>query len=95
MARPGRGFTYPWGSGVIVEEAQAATPHHVPTIQLLRYTEGEAAGRLALRFCHYSHSGRFQRSPLLMSEEAVEAMRAALRETPQLRALLVRLVGEK
>jgi hypothetical protein len=68
-------------------------PYHRPTLQLLRYTEGQAAGRWSIRFCHYSLEGRFRRSPLMMSADEIEAMREALDETPDLRALLQRLVS--
>ena len=89
-----KAFSYHWGSGYVAEEAQVQGPYHSPTFQLLRYTDGEAAGRLSIRFCYYSHSGRFQRSPLMMSEEEIQMMREALKETPELRGLLVRLVGD-
>ncbi len=88
-----RAFSYRWGSGYVAEQAQVEGQHHVPTLQLLRYTDGEAAGQVSLRFCHYGHSGRFQRSPLLMSPEEIDMMGEALRQTPELRALLRRLVG--
>ena len=86
-------FSYHWGSGVVAEEAQVEGPHHLPTIQLLKYTEGDAVGRVSVRFCHYSHHGGFRRSPLMMSPEEIEAMREALKETPELQALLRRMIG--
>ncbi len=86
-------FTYHWGSGVVAEEAQVQGPYHRPTLQLLKYTEGDAAGGVSIRFCHYSHRGGFSRSPLIMGPEEIEAMRWALRETPELLALLRRMVG--
>ena len=88
-----RSFSYHWGSGYVAEQAQVESPHHRPTLQLLRYTEGEAAGQVGVRFCHYSHRGMFQRSPLLMSPEDIDAMHAALDGTPELKALLRRLVA--
>ena len=87
-----RSFSYHWGSGYVAEQAQVESPHHRPTLQLLKYTEGEAAGQMGVRFCHYSHRGMFQRSPLLMSPEDIDAMHAALDGTPELKALLRRLV---
>jgi len=39
-------FSLHWGSGVVEEEAQTETPHHRPTIQLLKFTEGKAKGPL-------------------------------------------------
>ena len=86
-------FSYHWGSGIVAEQAQVESRYHVPTIQLLKYTEGEASGEVAVRFCHYSHDGGFRRSPLLMSPDDIDAMRGALEGTPELLALLRRLVG--
>jgi hypothetical protein len=84
-------FALPWGSGVIAEEAQIATPHHRPTIQLLEFTAGEAAGTREIRFCHYDHRGRFQRSPLIIDARDLGALRKALRTTPRLKRLLSQL----
>ena len=49
---------------------------------------------MSMRFCHYSHSGRFQRSPLIMSMDEVDEMWADLKETPELLAVLRHLVSE-
>ena len=79
-------FSLHWGSGVIEEEAQFATPYHRPTIQLLKFTEGEAKGSYALRFCHYDHHGRFQRAPLIIDAADITKLKAALAadtEAPQ------------
>jgi hypothetical protein len=51
----------------MAEEARVEGEHHIPTLQLLKYTEGEAAGNMSGRFCHHSHLGSFSRSPLMMS----------------------------
>lgn len=85
-------FRYPWGSGVVEAEAQASGKYHMPTIQLLRYAEGEPEGGWSLRFCNYSLTGRFSRSPLLLSDNELDELRVAIRKAPQLRALLKRLV---
>ena len=87
-----RPFGYQWGSGQIVEEAAYSGQHHEPAIQLLEYDEGEAAGTWSVRFCFYNHGGRFQRSPLLVGEDELDGLRAALVRTPRLRALLSRLL---
>ena len=87
-------FSFHWGSGVVAEEAQAEGPYDLPTIQLLAYTEGNAAGEVAIRFCHYNHRGGFRRSPLMMSIDDIDSMREALAATPKLLDLLKRLVGE-
>ncbi len=89
-----RSFSYHWGSGRIVEESSYNGRHHEPAIQLLEYDEGEAAGSWSIRFCFYSLGGRFQRSPLLVAEDELDGLRAALARTPRLRALLQRLVQE-
>jgi hypothetical protein len=78
---------------VIAEEAAVVGEWHEPCVQLLEYTEGEAAGSVSIRFCYYSLDGRFQRSPMMLdSEESLEGLRGALKATPQLRKLLKRLV---
>ena len=88
-----KSFSLHWGSGVIEEEAQSAGPYHRPTIQLLKFIDGEAAGSRQIRFCYYDHAGRFQRSPLIIGADDMRELRAALRRTPRLRALLKRLVA--
>ena len=87
-------FSYSWGSGYVAEEAKVEGEYHVPTLQLLKYTEGEAAGNVSVRFCHYGHTGNFRRSPLMMSPDEIGMMREALHETPELRELLRRLVED-
>lgn len=87
-----RPFTMPWGSGQIVEEASFAGLYHEPTLQLLAYTDGPASGSVSVRFCYYSHDGRFQRGPLILGEEEIAGLRESLTRAPRLRALLRRLV---
>ena len=87
-----RPFEMHWGSGEIVEEASCDGEWHEPTIQLMAYTEGEAAGSYSIRFCTYRHRGGFQRSPLMVSEADLVGLRKALKETPRLHAILKRLV---
>ena len=87
-------FALHWGRGIIEEEAQIVTPYHCPTIQLLKFTEGEAAGTYEIRFCHYDHRGRFQRSPLIVDARDVPRLGQALHQTPRLRRLLAGLVRE-
>jgi hypothetical protein len=89
-----RPFAYHWGSGQIVEEASYSGEHHEPAIQLLQYDEGDAAGASSVRFCFYSREGRFQRSPLVIGEDELAGLCAALHETPRLRALLRRLAAD-
>ncbi len=86
-----RPFSMPWGKGEIVEEATCVARYHEPAIQLLRYEDGSES----IRFCHYDHAGRFQRSPLMIGSEAIADLRASLARTPRLHAQLAKLVGQK
>lgn len=84
-----RPFAFEWGNGQIVEEATMVGPYHAPAIQLLEYDDG---GR-SIRFCYYDHAGRFKRSPLMVREDDLKDLRAALRSAPRLRAMLRRIVA--
>ena len=92
-AKPARSFALHWGKGVIEEEIQIAGEYHRPTIQLLKFTEGQAAGTREIRFCYYDHRGRFQRSPLIIDEKDIPALRKAIDGAPKLKKLLTRLVA--
>ena len=87
-----RPFEMHWGSGEIVEEASFENEYHEPCIQLMEYTEGDAAGSFSIRFCTYNHRGGFQRSPLMIGADDIEGLRSALAATPRLKAILKRLV---
>lgn len=87
VAKP-KTFSLHWGTGVISEEAQISSEYHRPTIQLLEFTEGAARGSREIRFCFYDHSGRFQRSPLIIDGGDIPALRDALKATPKLKRLL-------
>ena len=87
-------FSFHWGSGHIAEEAQVEGKYNVPTFQLMKYTEGSSKGSVTLRFCQYNHRGMFSRSPLMMGVEEIEMMRDALKETPDLLALMKQLVQD-
>jgi hypothetical protein len=88
-------FSLHWGSGIIEEEVQIATPYHLPTMQLLRFTAGPAAGSRAIRFCHYDTRGRFQRSPLIVDERDIGTLAKALAKSSQLRAMLKALASRR
>jgi hypothetical protein len=83
-----RPFTFHWGGGQIVEEAATENQYTAPAIQLMEYDEGG----YTVRFCYYTLDGRFQRSPMMLSKEGIASMRAALKKTPKLRAILKKLV---
>jgi hypothetical protein len=85
-------FSMHWGNGIVEEEAQIGATYHNPTIQLLKFTEGSAKGTREIRFCHYNHRGQFQRSPLIIDEKDIPALRKALDATPKLKKLLKKLV---
>jgi hypothetical protein len=96
MAKRGRDvprpFKFHWGGGQIIEEASYVGKYTEPAIQLLEY-EGHP-GSYGIRFAYYNLDGRFQRSPMMIDgEDSFEGLRAALAETPKLRALLLRLVA--
>jgi hypothetical protein len=85
-------FSLHWGSGVIEEEAQIETRYHRPTVQLLKFLRGPAAGSYEIRLCHYDLKGHFQRSPLILDAADLPRLGRSLRRTPKLRRLLARLV---
>ena len=85
-------FSLHWGSGVVEEEVQISVQYHRPTIQLLKFLEGEAAGTYEIRFCHYDHNGRFQRSPLIIDVNDLEALGKELENAPKLKRFLAQLV---
>jgi len=74
---------------VIAEEATHAGEHHEPSLQLLEFEDGS----LSVRFCYYDHTGRFQRSPLVVSNAEIDGLRQALSKTPRLRELMQELMG--
>ncbi len=87
-----REFNFHWGSGQIVEEASYIGTYTEPAIQLLEYDSHP--GSFGIRFCYYSLEGRFQRSPMMIDgDDSFAGLRAALKETPKLRALLKKLVS--
>lgn len=84
-----RKFSMPWGDGQVVEEVGIDTEHNELVIQLLQYDEYPDR---SIRFCQYWLDGRFQRQPMMISEVDVGRMRQALKDAPELRAILKQLV---
>ena len=80
----------PWGDGQVVDEVGIDTEYNELVIQLLRYDEHDGA---TIRFCQYWLDGRFQRQPMLIREQDIDRMRDALKDAPEIKALLQRLVG--
>lgn len=89
-----RPFTYPWGSGEIVEEVSAVREHSEPTLQLLEFQDEGHEGYEMIRFCSYTPRGAFRRHPMLAGADDIDQLREALREAPRLRMLLARLLDE-
>lgn len=83
-----RPFSFHWGGGQIVEEATFASEWNEPTVQLLEYEDGS----VTLRFCSYTHRGQFQRSPFMIDGKEMDALKAAIKQAPRLRALLKKMV---
>ena len=92
MIKKQKTFSLHWGSGIVEEEAQIQCEYHNPTIQLLKFTDGEAKGTYEIRFCHYNHEGRFQRSPLILDGKDVPRLKLALDKTPKLKKLLAQML---
>ena len=91
-AKRGKTFSLHWGSGIIEEEVQIETRYHRPTIQLLKFTAGQAAGTRELRFCYYDLKGRFQRSPLIIGADDIPVLRKALADAPHIKRMLAELL---
>jgi hypothetical protein len=84
-----RPFELHWGSGQIAEEATFVGEHHEPAVQLLEFDDAS----LSIRLCYYDHEGRFQRSPLILSQSEIGCLRESLKTTPRLRKMLSDLLG--
>jgi hypothetical protein len=93
-ARVPRPFDLHWGRGQIVEEARFTSEHAQPAIQLLRFETGPEAGKQSLRFCYFNTRGQFQRSPMMVAEDDLERLRAAVARSPEIRRLLRYIAGE-
>jgi len=87
-----RGFSLPWGSGQIIEEAAIEGGLHAPSLQLLSYEKGERMGQHAIRFVAYSQDGEVERRPLIINERELGPLKGQIDLSPRLRALLRRLI---
>ena len=61
MRKVPRPFKMPFGKGMVVEEASITSKYHEPTIQLLKFDNGDKV----IRFCSHN-KGKFNRSPLII-----------------------------
>ncbi len=69
MRKVPRPFKLSFGSGMIIEEASITSKYHEPTIQLLKFDNGNKV----IRFCSYN-KGRFNRSPLMIDEKDLQKL---------------------
>ena len=86
-----RPFKFYFGQGQIVEEVSCQSRWHQPTIQLLEWDDGD----LSLRFCSYTHDGRFQRNPLVVSASDLATLAARADPGGRLKPLLEILGGSE
>ena len=86
-----RPFKFYFGQGQIVEEISCQSRWHQPTIQLLEWDDGG----LSLRFCSYTHDGRFQRNPLVVSASDLATLAAKASPDGRLKPLLELLGGSE
>ena len=90
-----RKFEFPWGRGMITEEASIRCTLKAnglkeswePTIQLLKFENGESA----LRFCVYS-KGRLRRMPMILDEAQARMMASEIKVNRKLKAILRNLL---
>jgi len=86
MRKIPRPFKMPFGSGKIVEEASITSKYHEPTIQLLKFDNGDKV----IRFCSYN-KGKFSRSPLMIGEKDMRKLRNIIKREKEMSKLISRL----
>jgi len=86
MRKIPRPFKMPFGSGKIVEEASITSKYHEPTIQLLKYDNGNKV----IRFCSYN-KGKFSRSPLMIDEKELRKLGNSIKKEKELSKFISRL----
>ena len=86
MRKIPRPFKMPFGSGKIVEEASITSKYHEPTIQLLKFDNGNKV----IRFCSYN-KGKFSRSPLMIDEKELRKLGNAIKKEKELSKFVSRL----
>jgi hypothetical protein len=86
MRKIPRSFKMPFGSGMIVEEASIISKYHEPTIQLLKFDNGDKV----IRFCSYN-KGTFSRSPLMIGEKDLRKLGNVIKKKKDISKLISRL----
>ncbi len=86
MRKVPRPFKMPWGKGMVVEEVSITSKFHEPTIQLLKFENGDKA----IRFCSYN-KGRFNRSPLIIDKKDLRRLRSEIVKGKEIRKLISQL----
>ncbi len=86
MRKVPRPFKMPFGSGMVVEEVSITSKYHEPTIQLLKFENGDKT----IRFCSYN-KGRFSRSPLMIDEKDLRRLRSEIVKGKEIRKLISQL----
>jgi len=86
MRKVPRPFKMPFGKGMVVEEASITSKYHEPTIQLLKFDNGDKV----IRFCSYN-KGKFNRSPLMMDEKDLRKLGNAIKREKEMSKLISRL----
>ena len=86
MRKIPRPFKMPFGSGKIVGEASITSKYHEPTIQLLKFDNGNKV----IRFCSYN-KGKFSRSPLMIDEKELRKLGNSIKKEKELSKFISRL----
>ncbi len=86
MRKVPRPFKMPWGKGMVTEEASITSKYHEPTIQLLKFENGDKA----IRFCSYNKR-RFNRSPLIVDEKDLRRLQSEIVKGKEIRKLISQL----
>ena len=86
MRKVPRPFKMPFDKGMVVEEASITSKYHEPTIQLLKFDNGDKV----IRFCSYN-KGKFNRSPLMIDEKDLRKLGNAIKREKEMSKLISRL----
>jgi len=86
MRKVPRPFKLSFGSGMIIEEASITSKYHEPTIQLLKFNNGNKV----IRFCSYN-KGRFNRSALMIDEKDLPKLGNMIKKEKDISKLISKL----